>query len=210
MFSLCFSFGHNTSVFIVLEGIDGSGTTTQSKLLSDKLASHSIEHLLTAEPTDGEVGRFIRSALSGDCQLSSRALQLLFFADREEHLQNTILPALEAQKTVVTDRYFLSTVAYASVGGDRSLFTNIAEYFLEPDLTIYLDLSPSTAIERILQRGEAKEIFEKEELLVKIAQAYAQEMERTPAEKKLIIDGTLPIAAVADLIWERVEIDIQQ
>ncbi len=128
----------------------------------------------------------------------------MFFADRQEHLQNTILPALEEGKVVISDRYALSTIAYATVGGDRSLFTNLAEYFLEPDLTILLDLPAATAIERIASRGEAQELFEKEDLLVKISQAYLQAFERIPADNKLLIDGTLPIAAVAETIWETV------
>ncbi len=189
-------------MFIVLEGIDGAGTTTQAQLLADKLASHNIPTLLTAEPTDGEIGRFIRLALSGEKSFSSRALQLLFFADRQEHLQNTILPAVEAGKVVISDRYTLSTIAYASLGGDRSLFSNLAEYFLTPDLTILLDLPVQTALDRIAVRGEEHEIFEKEDLLTKISQAYTQEFEQLSTDKKLLIDGTLPIAAVADIIWQ--------
>ena len=195
---------HTLPVFIVLEGIDGSGTTTQSRLLSDKLAAHGVANLRTAEPTDGPIGRFIRSALSGEVQLSSRALQLLFFADRHEHVVNVIEPALDAGQAVISDRYALSTIAYASIGGDRSLFTSIAEYFAQPDLTIFLQLDPHLAIERITQRGEGQEIFEKEDLLHKIDAAYRREIERLPDEKKLVIDGTQPIAAVAEQIWERV------
>lgn len=192
-------------MFIVFEGIDGSGTTTQAKLLAENLAKNSVPVCLTAEPTNGEIGKFIRAALCGKKVISPRTLQLLFFADREEHLQIAILPALKESKTVISDRYCLSTIAYAAFSGDEKLFVEIAKHFPTPDLTIFLDLPVEIALQRIEQRNGKHEIFEKKELLETIGQAYRHEMEKIADEKKLLLDGALPKATLSAMIWERVK-----
>lgn len=190
-------------MFIVFEGIDGSGTTTQVRLLTEFLTQKNTPVVQTAEPTDGIVGKFIRDVLSGQKKVSPRALQLLFFADREDHLQKKILPALHEKKVVVSDRYYVSTLAYSSLSDDASLFLDIAKYFPKPDLTIFIDIPVDIALERIKKRGEAEEIFEKKESLEKIAAAYRRLVSNIPEEKKLVLDGTKPISEVFHSIREK-------
>ncbi len=189
-------------MFIVFEGIDGSGTTTQAKLLFNTLQKKRIDSVLTAEPTDGPIGSYIRTVLSGKEKISSRALQLLFFADREDHLQKKILPALKKGKIVLSDRYFLSTLAYASLSNDDEFFFQIAQFFPNPDITIFLDTPTKVALKRIDKRGEKKELFEKKELLNKITLGYQKYIQTIPEEKRLIIDGTQSIDDVAQSILE--------
>ena len=205
-------------MFIVFEGIDGSGTTTQVQILTDFLRGKNVPILQTAEPTNGVIGKFIRKALSGESKISPRALQILFFADREEHLQTKILPALQKGQVVISDRYLLSTLAYASLikmnlspdkgelrgialnQQNSSLFEDIAKHFLKPDITIFIDIPEKTALERIEKRGEQKEIFEKKELLEKISDSYRKNMQKIPEERKLIIDGIKPIHEISEKI----------
>ncbi len=102
---------------IILEGPDGSGTTTHSALLAETLRKEGRDVLLTCEPTDGPIGRFIRGELSKEKIDSPAALQLLFTADRAWHVDTVIRPALEAGKTVITDRFSLSTIVYGEALG---------------------------------------------------------------------------------------------
>ncbi|CDK38119.1 thymidylate kinase [Halorubrum sp. AJ67] len=106
-----------TGRFISIEGVDGAGTTTQAQAVADELVERhdgltEDDTLVTAEPTDGEIGRLIRTGLAGDIELSQQALALLFAADRVNHIKTTIEPALNDGKTVITDRYYLSSYAY--------------------------------------------------------------------------------------------------
>lgn len=196
-------FSHST-MFIVLEGIDGSGTTTQANLLSKALFQKNITTFLTAEPTDRSIGKFIRTALSGERRFSPRALQLLFCADREEHLCKEILPALRKGETVLCDRYTISTIAYSALSGDMNFFSGISAFFPEPDLTIFLTISVENALKRIAQRSDQRDIFEQQEKLEIIAKEYDRQMERISEEKKLILDAMQSPEEIHQKIWNRI------
>lgn len=160
-----------TGRLIVLEGIDGAGKTTILKRLQqDSAFSHWI---FSQEPTDSEYGRRLRHLLE-EGVYSQRELLELFLSDREDHVKKLILPFLRAGKTIVLDRYYLSTVAYQGVEFQdlwKLLSTNETIAPL-PDLVIYLELSYETAMERVSYRGNKKSLFEREDLLKRIAENY--------------------------------------
>jgi dTMP kinase len=140
--------------FIVFEGLDGSGKTTQAKILADRLKDSGWETLLTYEQTKGPVGRLISKTLVRKVDLPAQSLQLLFVADRVDHLTKKVVPALELGKIVVSDRYFWSTVAYGSLRLDRDWLVSLHRYCLDPDLVVFIDTSPTICLERIKKRGE--------------------------------------------------------
>jgi dTMP kinase len=186
-------------MFIVLEGIDGSGTTTQAQKLCVALEKEGMQTVLTAEPTSRTIGKLVRTVLSGGVNISARALQMLFFADREDHLQTVIMPALKAGKIVISDRYFLSSIAYSSLSGNDELCKDISRYFLSPDLTLFLRVSPEIALSRIQKRGGVQEIFEKKDLLLKVAHAYEKNL---PEKGVICFDtDTKNIEECAEDIW---------
>lgn len=173
--------------FFVLEGIDGSGTTTQAALLAEALRARGYEVVLTHEPTDRAVGAQIRAALQRRLTLSSgepvalppESLALLFAADRLDHLANVVEPALERGAIVVSDRYVLSSLVYQSAtdpSGSASLewLRAINSRARAPDLTIVLDVSASEAEARRRERGGPEEIFEQRSLQERLAALYAQ------------------------------------
>ena len=156
-------------MFIVLEGIDGCGKSTQAKMLADWLEKNGQKTVLTAEPTKGRIGQYIREVLGGKEKVDPRTLALLFSADRCEHLGSEVMPAISAGNAVVCERYCHSTVAYQSAQGvDRAWLLELNRFALKPDLTIFLDVPPKDAMERKVGR----EIFEEKEFLGKVYKEY--------------------------------------
>lgn len=160
--------------FIVIEGLDGSGQSTQAELLRDFLIKEGCRVVLTKEPTqDSIAGRKIKKVLDKMIEVEPRLLQELFTEDRKEHLENLIIPALKEEKIVISDRYFFSTFAFgASDGLDLDWLIKINDEFLLPDLTFILKVSPEICIQRIEKRGKEKKLFEKKEKLKKVWQTY--------------------------------------
>ena len=155
-------------MFIVLEGIDGCGKSTHARLLADWLRGKGKDVLLSAEPTDGPIGKLVREVLSGKIELHPRTLALLFTADRMEHVLQ-IRAAKEEGWFVVCERYYYSTVAYQSAQGvERDWLLGINKYALKPDLVIFLDVDPATGA----TRTSTGEIFEKEDFLRKVLTEY--------------------------------------
>jgi dTMP kinase len=145
--------------FIVIEGIDGCGKGTQAKLLLDHLRELGREVLLTAEPTKGPLGKMIREHLS-DPFLDDESLALLFAADRIEHLEKDVRPAMDSGKTVISDRYVYSSIAYQGQKVDLDWVGEINKYADRPDLVILLDIPPSLGRKRMEDRGDEFEYFE--------------------------------------------------
>jgi len=157
--------------FIVIEGLDGSGKSTQAKKLSENLKNS----LLTREPSDGSVGSLCRSAFSGTLELTHSTIRLLLVADRIEHIDKVVIPALESGQNIVCDRYYLSNMAYQA--DSEQCMQEIYELnkkfsALKPDLTIFLALEPSSALERIKSRSDERSIFEDLQTLAKIDDNY--------------------------------------
>ena len=162
--------------FICLEGIDGSGKTTQAKLLVEKLRLN-FDSVYTAEPSDGKVGSFIRNSyLYGENRLSGVIEALLFAADRVEHVENEVIPALSAGKIVVSDRYIYSSLAYQGAAGlNLEWIEQINQYSLRPDLGIFVDVAPETALKRLKSTRSVMETLETQE---KVRQIYLQFVEK--------------------------------
>ncbi len=160
--------------FIVFEGLDGSGQTTQSRLLADFLIRKGKEVFLTKEPTaNSSFAQKIRQALFKEIECSPEQLQIWFAKDRKEHLENEILPALEVGKIVISDRYFWSSFAYGMAQGLKlQWLIDLNNEFLMPDLTLLLKVRPEICIQRIIWRGVSKTLFENKEYLARVWENY--------------------------------------
>lgn len=181
--------------FIAFEGLDGSGSTTQAGLLIDYLnesqkklvLGRPVAHL-TKEPTNNIIGGLIRGQLTDGWKTGPECLQLLFSADRAFHLEKEVIPLLEKGVTVVTDRYFLSTIAYGATEiEDVDWLIEINKSFILPDLTFLIKVSPRVCLERIKGSRFHIELFEKEEALTRVWQNYEELAKRF--ENVSIIDG---------------------
>jgi len=161
--------------FIVFEGLDGSGQSTQANLLKDFLINKGLGVVLTKEPTKvSSVSPKIRQVLDKILKMTPSTLQELFVQDRKEHLENLIIPALKEGKMVISDRYFFSTFAYGVFSGLKlNWLMKINDDFLVPDLTMILKVSPETCVARIQKRGIAVTLFEEMQKLRGVWQTYA-------------------------------------
>jgi dTMP kinase len=187
--------------FIVLEGPDGAGTTRHSELLAERIAKEMDKSpILTAEPTDGPIGTMVRSLLHGEHRPQADSTQLLFCADRAEHVASVILPALSRGETVVCDRYTLSTIIYGSAQGlDEQWLRSINVAFPVPDLTV-ITLPPfEVCMERTGRRG-VRDQFEQEDFQRGIYDAYAKLNEKNC----VFVDTTGDKTDVAEEVWQHV------
>jgi dTMP kinase len=184
---------------IVLEGIDGSGTTTQARLLCDFLRDRGITVHLTREPSDGPVGLLIREILHGaHAPVVGDTMALLFAADRVDHLAREILPALERGSHVLTDRYYHSSLAYQAIEADRGWVEELNRRARRPDVTFLLDLPAEEAERRRTARGGPEERYDRLEAQRRIAENYRRLPERLPGEDYRVLDGSRPIDVVQD------------
>lgn len=174
--------------FIVFEGLDGSGSTTQSDKLNRFMRAQKQRSHLTKEPTNYLIGGLIRSWLSGDWSSSAVCLQLLFTSDRAHHLEKEIIPLLEKGVHVISDRYFLSTMAYGALEiPDKQWLVDVNRHFIQPDLTILLKVSSAVCIKRMLAARHSLELFEKEQELAKVWRNYLYFSRELP--NIVIVDG---------------------
>lgn len=159
---------------IAFEGVDGSGKTTQVARLAATLRGRGLDVVTTREPTAGRFGRRIRAmATSGERPSPQEELRW-FVEDRREHVKETVAPALERGAVVVTDRYFLSTVAYQGARGhepDELLARSEAE-FPVPDLVLLLEIPPAHGLERVRSRGASEPAFEQPAFLEAVAALF--------------------------------------
>jgi dTMP kinase len=166
----------NRGLLIALEGLDGCGKTTQAARIAEALRARGRDVELTREPTDGPFGRRIRAiAKSGD-PLSAVQERQLFTDDRREHVARVIEPALAAGRWVLTDRYFLSTVAYQGARGLdwREILASSEAEFPVPDAVLLFELSPEAGLVRARARGSAPDPrFERVDYLTEVAAIFA-------------------------------------
>jgi dTMP kinase len=161
--------------FICIEGLDGCGKTTQAKLLAKKLRkSHSAVY--TAEPSRGKIGTYIRSSyLYGEKRLSIVLEALLFAADRIEHVENEVIPALKEGRLVISDRYVYSSLAYQGAAGlSLDWIEKINEHALQPDLAVFIDVDPEAVVSRLKPK---KSVMEDLETQKKVRQIYLKFVE---------------------------------
>lgn len=186
---------------IAVEGIDGAGKSTQIPKIAQYFETRGGRVCLTAEPTKGPFGQRIRAAQT---RLDARTERQLFVDDRKEHLVTCILPALERGETVITDRYFYSSVAYQGTRRDalknsediealHDLQDDIAEqnrlYSPEADILIYLRLDVDTALERMRSGRESLDPFEKKQTLQDVSDAFDRLVKAHP--QALVVDASL-------------------
>ena len=184
--------------FIVFEGIDGSGKSTQAKLLAARLADSAIPVLLTAEPSDGPVGLIIRSLTT---RPSPEEEARLFTEDRRDHVERVILPALAEGRTVICDRYVHSSVAYQGARGvDQAAILSAQRHFApEPDAIFLMEVPVDTALARIgSDRCGRFSTFEVREDLEAVAAVYRNLTD--PLIRR--IDGTGSLEHIQSIIMD--------
>lgn len=170
---------HNRGLFIVLEGIDGAGTTTQAKTIVQWLQSKGRSAHLTQEPSTGIIGSLTRQALRGEPighdqrLLPAESIALLFAADRADHWHNEIEPRLERGEDVICDRYLYSSLAYQGLELPETWVRSLNSLFPQPDLLLFVEVSPQIAAARRDKRGLVADRYEVDELQVQIARRYA-------------------------------------
>ena len=197
------------AIFIVFEGGDGSGKSTQARNLSQRLRRRSIPVLLTREPGGTPSGESIRRLLKGQRSFRPMSELLLFEAARAQLVESVIRPGLDGGTTTICDRYTASTVAYQGHGRglDLALIQQLNEMAtggLVPDLTVLLDLSPQVGLSR---RGTAgNDPFESapQEFQSKVREGYLAQAEEAP-ERWLVLDGSRPQSELSREIWAKVQ-----
>ena len=197
--------------FIVFEGIDGAGTSTQIKRIVD---SDPEKYVATAEPTGLPTGKFLRRMLSGEFHVDEKTNAYLFAADRCEHIfgKGGVKELCDSGKTVVSDRYFFSSLAYQSVSCGLELPELLNSPFPLPEYLFFFDINPEISLGRVNNRNGQKEIYENIESQKKIAALYEKVIsmyESNPAkreEMKIIrIDATKTIEEISRIIKEEIE-----
>ncbi len=182
--------------FIVFDSLDGSGQSTQAKLLAETLNKVGKRTHITKEPTSYLIGGLIKSQLTHDWKSSQVCLQLLFCADRAYHLEKEVIPLLKRGINVISDRYFFSTLAYGNLEiKDLDWLIKINEKFLLPDITFFLKVSPKVCLQRIKKDRFEVTLFEKERILKKVWQNYEKLAKKFP--NIFVIDGERSIEEVA-------------
>jgi dTMP kinase len=198
---------------LVLEGLDGAGTTTQARLLADALRADGRTVHVTAEPSGGPVGALVRQVLSGrvagrdGAPFDPAALALLFAADRLDHAAVEIAPKLAAGVDVVSDRFTLSSLAYQGLAvGDLPWVEAVNGRAPAPDLTVFLRVRPEVGLRRRHAASLDREIFEVAAFQRKVADAYERSIERLRAagQAVAVIDGERTVAEVAEAVAREV------
>lgn len=201
--------------FIVFEGPEGAGKSTQIARLSERLRARGIAPLLTREPGGTPAADAIREViLNPELRINPLAEFLLYSASRAQHVEEVIKPALEHQKLIISDRYYSASVAYQGYGRGLELdfiyaLSGRVTLGIEPDLVILLDIDPALGLERIAQRGQ-KDRLERADLAFhqRVRQGFLQQ-----AQVKAhwhILDASQPITALSDAIWQLVQNHLEQ
>jgi dTMP kinase len=199
-------------LFIVIEGVDGSGKTTQINLLKQRFAAHNLSAVETHEPSDGVVGRLIRDIMRGNTPATQSTLAALFLADRLEHINNPVhgMKALMAKgHHIICSRYYFSNYAFQSeyVPIEWLVQCNsICKQELQPDLIIYLNIDPAASNERVQKGREHIEIFENLEKTIKAHEAFLAAFKQYVSDENIhIINAHQNITEIGNEIWRLVE-----
>lgn len=204
--------GRDRGLFIVLEGPDGAGISTQTARLQAVLSQRGMKVVATKEPTSGPIGSVIRQALShrfvysdGEV-IGNDVMALLFAADRLDHIRADILPRLEVGTHVICDRYRLSSYAYQGLTMGQEWVRTINSHSIEPDITFFIDVPPEVSQSRIASRGGHVELYETEERLRPVYGNYLSVIEQLRAGGKniVVVDGTQEVEGVTGAILEKV------
>lgn len=195
--------------FLVLEGIDGAGTTSQTQLLLQAFQKESLPAKSTAEPSRGPIGAFIRTFLKEqEAPPPPTSMALLFAADRHAHLEQEIIPFLQKGIHVICDRYLLSSLAYQqAVGVNRRFIVEANQGVYLPDATFLLTVSAEVALDRRMKRNQTRELYEDHMLQQKIVTFYETEAELWEQKQSplICIDGSMQKEEVFSEIIQSIE-----
>ncbi|HIA75604.1 MAG TPA: dTMP kinase [Dehalococcoidia bacterium] len=196
------------NIFIVLEGVEGSGKSTQSQILSQRLSSEGVSNLLVREPGSTNTGEKIRALILEGYELNPLTELFLFSAARSELIQNEIIPALDSNTVVVCDRYIYSSFAYQGYAKGLNLDTvaevnSIATSRISPDLVFLLDINPAVSFER--KKAAPKDRFEKESITFhnSVRKGYLC-LAESNKNAWHIIDAEKPSEIISEIIWRKV------
>jgi dTMP kinase len=197
-----------TGRFVVFEGLDGSGKTTQMARIQKRLTRMGINAVVTCEPTDGPVGILIRQMLAGRIVTDPRTLAALFAADRTDHLvtpDTGVTALMEKGRTVLCDRYYFSSYAYHAKDMDLEwviTLNAVNAQILKPDLTLFIDVAPNTCLERIRAGRTHLDLFEKIDILTRVRDNYFAAFERLKDQETVkVVDGNASEDEVEQAIW---------
>lgn len=197
--------------FIVFEGIDGCGKTTQISLLKKRIEQNGARCFETKEPSDGPVGSMIRQCLTGRIKVDESTLAALFAADRLDHINNTtdgLSIKINDGINVISDRFILSTYAYQSVRVPLDWVMNmnsLAASSLKPDYHIFIDVEPDITLERMSKGRFHTELFENKKRLTEVRNRYFELIDKLKdTENIIIIDGNQGIDDISEEIWSKV------
>ena len=198
--------------FVVFEGGDGSGTSTQLELLQRRFEGgpRGLPAVIcTSEPTDGAVGRLLRAALRGEVRLHSDTMARLFSADRAEHLygEGGVVQTARRGSLVVCDRYTLSSRVYQGIGCGDELPAALNSGFPAPELLLFFDIDPHTALLRLEKRAQ-KDIYETLDFQLRVRERYLHLLDSCRAEgsRVAVIDASSPVDAVAEAVWQNISL----
>ena len=205
--------------FIVFEGIDGAGTSTQIEMLKNR--PEAKDFLFTAEPTSAPTGKFLRQMLKGDFPLQNESAAYLFAADRNEHVNGKLLTqgntlvtgikeACQSGRKVVSDRYLFSSLAYQSINCQPEVPRLLNSLFPLPQLLFYFEISPKDSLSRLGDRN-FREIYEKEDFLNRTVQEYHNvlseysEKAKNQGMKIVLIDAKKTKEEISANIWQEIK-----
>ena len=198
--------------FIVFEGIDGSGKSTQARLLYDKLKTISNKVYLTSEPSEGEIGKFIRKILNGEKKTDYFTIAALFVADRLQHLNNEdngLYKLYNEGYIIICDRYYFSNFAYNSIHVSLNWLidaNNICREILKPDLNIFIDVDAEESMRRLKKNRNGYELFEKKEILNTVRNNYFKTFEKLKETEHIsIINGKQTVDKIETEVWNVIE-----
>ena len=199
---------HNKGKFIAFEGIDGSGKSTQIRILAERLKMQGDTCYTTMEPTDSPIGSLIHQIMTGRIKTDNKVIAALFVADRLDHLLNDvdgIVSKVNEGITVLTDRYYFSSYAYQSVDMPMDWIIQANEQssqILRPSVNIFIDTDPDIAMERIARNRFHRELFEKKARLIEVREKYLEAFEKQKdVERVMVVDGNRSEREIAEDIW---------
>ena len=198
--------------FIAFEGLDGSGKSTQVKLLSDKLKKEGHKVYTTFEPTDSFIGKIVRDIFKHKIEADHKTIAALFLADRLNHLQNKtngILKQMEEGCTVISDRYYFSSYAYHGTHVDIDWViqaNSLCADLLRPDLNIFVDVPPDICIQRLNKGRNTIELYENLENLHSVKEKYFEAFDKLEhVENIFVTNGNRSPEIIFDDIWNKVD-----